>query len=224
MKIIISEKQLTEVLGVDTAYLNMPNSNSDIISNNNGDSEIFVSDKIDGKMPIPSTTDKIANKRVPRSYFGSPKYNLRCSEINNGEVLNEENQDLKDKTYTIPNKLYGILKNNLSSYKGSENRGIRRLKNMIDMHSLTTGEMYRVRNKLNSLAPESDEYKLIGGSEMLRWIDKELKSAKNISQTSKEVKRDLGMENAFIKKHDKESYNGKAHSNKNNNVTFTYEN
>ena len=59
---------------------------------------------------------------------------------------------------------------------------------------------------------------------MHRWIEEQLKNAKSVSHNSKEVKKDLGFENAFIKKHDKTSKNGKAHTSKNNNVTFSYEN
>ena len=222
MKIIISEKQLHEILGVDSAYLDTSIS-ADIVMDNSADKEIFVADKIDGKLPTPSTTDKISKKRVPRSFFGSPKYSLRCSKNRDSEILNEENKDLKDKTYTMPDQIYNILKSNLNTYSGNSDKGIRRLKNMVDMRSLTTGEMYRVRNKLNSLNKDSEEYKLIGGTKMLNWIDNQLKSAKDISQTSKEVKKDLGINNAFISSHNKEGKNGKAHTPKNG-VTFTYEN
>lgn len=108
------------------------------------------------------------------------------------------------------------------TYKGSDDNGIRRLKNLVDMRSLSTGEMYRIRNKFNNIDTKSEEYRLIGGDEMRRWIEKELENAKSSSYSSKKTKSDLGIENAFISNHSKQGKNGMAHTRKNNNVTFTY--
>ncbi len=223
MKIIITEKQLKEVLGVNLSYLN---NNEDGVNKGNYDSEIFVTDKTDD-MKTTSTTDKIQKSRTPRSYFGARKRHatINCSKKQNSELITETNQELSDKLYTIPENIINVLKNNLNSVSNMKNiNGKQRLENIINMKQLSTGEMYRLRNKFNNIDKKSDEYKLLGGEEMHRWIEEQLKNAKSISRNSKEVKKELGFDNAFIKKHEKTSKNGKAHTTKNNNVSFTYEN
>ena len=225
MKIIITEKQLTEVLGVDSAYLNINADNNGGMPTSNSDSEIFVSDKMDGKIPEPSTTDKIAKQKSPRSYFGATKRKsiVQCNIDKKKEELTESNKDLVNKKYTIPEHLFTILKGNLNNASNGID-GVKRLKNILSMRSLSTNEMYRIRNRFNNLSDNDSEYHLLGGDEMKRWIEGQLKTAKNISRTSKEVKRDMGFENPFIKSHTKDNGNGKAHTKKNSGVSFNYEN
>lgn len=223
MKIIISEKQLKEILGVDSTYLELGGEKNGGMENNNYDSEVFVNSKMDNDIPEPSTTDKISRKRTPRSYFGAPRQTLKCSKTNAENLLNEENKDLKDKKYTLPNKLYACLKNKLNAYTGGDDKGIRRLKNIVEMRSLSTNEMYRILNRLNTISTDSDEYSLLCGNDLKKWIENQLKTAKNLSKSSKEVKKSMGFENAFIKKHSKDSLNGMGHSKKQNGVTFEYE-
>lgn len=223
MKIIITEKQLKEVLGVNLSYLN---GNDDGVNKNNYDSEIFTTDKTDN-MKTTSTTDKIQKSRTPRSYFGARKRHavINCSKKNNDDLILETNQDLEDKMYTIPDNIINTLKQNLNNVANMGNiSGKQRLENIINMKQINTGEMYRLRNNFNNLEKDSNEYKLLGGDEMHRWIEEQLKNAKSVSHNSKEMKKGLGFENAFIKKHDKASKNGKAHTSKNNNITFSYEN
>jgi hypothetical protein len=217
-KIYITEKQLNEIIGVDLSYLNRSEGNRPVTI---GDEEIFTTDNVDVDTEDP-TTDKIAKSKYPRSYYGAKKRNITLNCSMDKKKINESNQDLVDKYYNIPNKLYKLLKNNLSQYSGDIS-GIKRLKNLIDMKSLSTNEMYRIKNKLSSLEKDSDEYNLIGGDEMLRWVDKELKHAKNVSYNRKKINKDLGRENSFISSHNKNSNNGKGHT-KNGGVTFKYEN
>ena len=217
-KIYITEKQLNKIFEVELSYLNPSEGNRPITI---GDEEIFTSDNIEGDTENP-TSDKISKSRYPRSYYGAKKRNLTLNCSIDKKKINESNQDLVDKKYNIPEKLYNTLKNNLSQYSGNIN-GIKRLKNLINMESLTTNEMYRILNKLNSLDKNSDEFNLIGGEEMLRWVDKELKHAKNVSYNRKKINKDLGRENSFISAHNKNSKNGEGHT-KNGGVTFNYEN
>jgi hypothetical protein len=63
---------------------------------------------------------------------------------------------------------------------------------------------------------------LLGGNEMERWVNQQLDTSMAISHNSKVLKKNLGMENAFIKKHQKTG-TGTSHSQKSNNVSFDYE-
>lgn len=216
-KIFITEEQLDEIL----SYLNSGDSG---IKNNDYDSEIFVNDKIgDGGISEPTTTDKISKQRCPRTYFGARKTHstINCS-VESKETLNETNSDLVDKKYRIPNKIYSTLKSNLNNSK-TNIKGSKRLNNLVNMREISTNEMYRLLNNFNTIEKNSEEYNLLGGDEMKRWIELQLKNAKNASRDSKYTKKELGFDNAFLKKHNKTANNGGAHTKKNNTVKFTYE-
>lgn len=223
MKIRITEKQLNEVLGVNMSYLN-PNDNG--IPKGDWDSQISVSDEMDDGTPTPTTGDRISKSRAPRSYFGARKRHapVNCSYKTKGSIIMETNQDLEGKKYNIPDYIMKKLQINLNANKNNKNvDGIMRLKNLINMKGVTTGEMYRLKNFFENADKQDYQYTMLGGDEMKRWIDQQLKTATSVSRSSKEVKKELGMKNAFIKKHTKTGH-GTAHSDKKNDVTFSYEN
>ena len=82
--------------------------------------------------------------------------------------------------------------------------------------------MYRLKNDFERMDSKSDEYRLLGGTKMKRWIEQQLKTATTMSKHSKDVKHMLGDTNAYIKKHQKTG-TGTAHTVKKNNVQFNYE-
>jgi hypothetical protein len=82
--------------------------------------------------------------------------------------------------------------------------------------------MYRLKNDFERMDSKGDEYRLLGGTKMKRWIDQQLKTATTMSKHSKDVKHMLGDKNAYIKNHQKTS-TGTAHTVKKNNVQFNYE-
>jgi hypothetical protein len=215
-KIYVTEKQLHEALGMSLSYLN---------GNENGapeypyDREITVNGNITGDTE--TDTNKIAGEKAPRIPFGTRKIN--CSIDSNKKKLFETNQDLVDKTYTIPDDLYTILKNNFNSVSSGHNiDGIKRLKNLINARTINTSEMYRLKSDFERMDSKSDEYRLLGGTKMKRWIEQQLKTATTMSKHSKDVKHMLGDTNAYIKKHQKTG-TGTAHTVKKNNVQFNYE-
>lgn len=219
-KIYVTEKQLHEALGMSLSYLNNSENGA---SASHYDSEITVNGNITGETE--TTMDKISKSKAPRSYFGARKRmaTINCSIDSNKKKLFETNQDLVDKTYTIPNDLYTILKNNFNSISSRHNiDGIKRLKNLINARTINTSEMYRLKSDFERMDSKSDEYKLLGGTKMKRWIEQQLKTATTMSKHSKDVKHMLGDTNAYIKKHQKTG-TGTAHTVKKNNVQFNYE-
>lgn len=219
-KIYVTEKQLHEALGMSLSYLNNSENGA---SASHYDSEITVNGNITGETE--TTMDKISKSKAPRSYFGARKRmaTINCSIDSNKKKLFETNQDLVDKTYTIPNDLYNILKNNYASIGKQHNiEGIKRLKNLINARVINTNEMYRLKNDFERMDSKSDEYRLLGGTKMKRWIEQQLKTATTMSKHSKDVKHMLGDTNAYIKKHQKTG-TGTAHTVKKNNVQFNYE-
>lgn len=219
-KIYVTEKQLHEALGMSLSYLNNSENGA---SASHYDSEITVNGNITGETE--TTMDKISKSKAPRSYFGARKRmtTINCSIDSNKKKLFETNQDLVDKTYTIPNDLHDILKNNYASIGKQHNiEGIKRLKNLINARVINTNEMYRLKNDFERMDSKSDEYRLLGGTKMKRWIEQQLKTATAMSKHSKDVKHMLGDTNAYIKKHQKTG-TGTAHTVKKNNVQFNYE-
>lgn len=220
MKIIITEKQLQEVLGVNLAYLGSKDGGTQNLMH---DKEIGTTSKMDDDIATPTIGDKIAKSRTPRSYFGARKRHapVNCDIERKNAIITETNQDLENKQYPIPSELLNILKKNASNSNAQNTNGKKRLNNLISMGSVSTGELYRLRNHFNKINKNSDEYNLLGGEKMLRWIEQQLKTATNVSRNAKEVKKRMGFDNAFIKKHNK-SNSGTAHSKKNG-ITFSYE-
>lgn len=219
-KIYVTEKQLHEALGMSLSYLN---NNENGASASKYDSEITVNGNITGETK--TTMDKISKSKAPRSYFGARKKmaTINCSINSDKKKLFETNQDLVDKTYTIPNDLYDILKNNYTNIGKQHNvEGIKRLKNLINTRVINTNEMYRLKSDFERMDSKSDEYRLLGGTKMKRWIEQQLKTATTMSKHSKDVKHMLGDTNAYIKKHQKNG-TGTAHTVKKNNVQFNYE-
>lgn len=219
-KIYVTEKQLHEALGMSLSYLNNSENGA---SASHYDSEITVNGNITGETE--TTMDKISKSKAPRSYFGARKRmaTINCSIDSNKKKLFETNQDLVDKTYTIPDDLYTILKNNFNSVNSRHNiDGIKRLKNLINARAINTNEMYRLKSDFERMDSKSDEYRLLGGTKMKRWIEQQLKTATTMSKHSKDVKHMLGDTNAYIKKHQKTG-TGTAHTVKKNNVQFNYE-
>ena len=219
-KIYVTEKQLHEALGMSLSYLNNSENGA---SASHYDSEITVNGNITGETE--TTMDKISKSKAPRSYFGARKRmaTINCSMDSNKKKLFETNQDLVDKTYTIPNDLYDILKNNYASIGKQHNvEGIKRLKNLINARVINTNEMYRLKSDFERMDSKSDKYRLLGGTKMKRWIEQQLKTATTMSKHSKDVKHMLGDTNAYIKKHQKTG-TGTAHTVKKNNVQFNYE-
>lgn len=220
-KIYVTKQQLEEVLGADFNYL----TNDNGIKTNCGGDEVFASSAM-GKeeLPKPTIGDKIGNSRTPRTYLGGHyvRTSLNCSKENKKKLVTEVNSELKNNKYVIPDNIYSTLQNNLYSIKNKENiAGSQRLKNLVNSRNVSYSEMYRLKGHFNKLDKKSNEYRLLGGQEMEQWVNNKLNNDMAISYNSKQLKKDMGINNAFIKSHEKTYGNGKAHTK--SGVTFSYE-
>lgn len=213
-KIYVTESQITEVFGMGLSYFNGPSNIPEI----KADSDVTTGGKIDKGTKI--TTDKI--KKYSRTYFG-PRKVIRCSlEKKN---LTESNKELVNNRYQIPEKLYKTLCANYNRVKNNTNiKGAQRLNNLVNNKAISYNEMYRLKNYFENLPQNDDEYILLGGNEMVRWIDQQLKSDTTTSKNTKKAKEMLGMRNVYQKEGGtKNSGNNKAHSKKNDLITFNFE-
>lgn len=220
-KIYITEKQLKEAFGAPLSYFNANDNGARV---NPFDSEITTDGQINGETE--NTTDKIASKRTPRTYFGAQKRHstINCEKNSDNNLIKESNKDLEDNIYTIPNEIFKLLSYNYNTVKNKNNvKSIKRLKNLLNDRGIKNSEMYRLKNFFDNTDEKNEEFKLLGGTKMKRWIEQQLKSATTASKHSKDVRHNMGDKNAYIKNHIKNSGNGMAHTEKKDSVEFHYE-
>ena len=118
----------------------------------------------------------------------------------------QENKDLKNRKFPLPNGIKKYLNNILKSYKGDKtNDGYKRLNNILNMDGIKYNEMKRIKNFFDNYngTKKSDEYSLNGGDEMYLWVNNTLNTATKQIQDHKQKEKDAGISNAFIKNHSK---------------------
>jgi hypothetical protein len=207
-------KQLEEALGVDFSYLD--GENDDFVGYN-GQTETSVTGTLsndeDGE---PITTDKYAKSLTPQNYWwrggvnGYARGRLVASHEKDGTLV-ETNQDLAGKTFYIPDKLFQKLQNILKQNQNNKSaNGYKRLNYLINARNIKTNEMYQLK-KFFEENTKGPEYEMIGGGDMANWVETSLKMATTASYDSKNTKKKLGQENAFISPHSKNSKNGRGH-------------
>jgi len=112
------------------------------------------------------------------------------------------NSDLKNDFYKIPNELLNILIKNL---KSSSNKvsGYERLKSLCSNKGVNYGQAKKIKHEMENGMDQS-VFKLVGGDEMIMWLNDKLGRERGISDTTKRRKMDAGLENQFKKAHTKD--------------------
>lgn len=140
------------------------------------------------------------------------------TEIKNN-IIAEENNALENSniTYKMPNKLLLYLTNILNIYSNKENAktspGYKRLSNIINNKGILTYDgLRRIKNYFDSIKSlninkQTDiTYILNGGSNMEDWVNTTLINARKTIREPKNVKMQYGMQNSFIKPHEKGNF------------------
>ena len=121
------------------------------------------------------------------------------------------NSDLINKLYKVPDKVVNKIKHMLATINVNDEhaKGLKRAKDMIESKKISYGQMKRLKNYFDSYKGDGsdDEYKLIGGKITRKWIDDVLGHDRETIKTNKKVKMDGGMENQFLKTHEKDNEN-----------------
>ena len=152
-------------------------------------------------------------------------------------LLIEDNSDLKNRTFPIPDGVRDLLQKTLDNYNGDKTvDGYKRLNNLLSMDSIAYNEMKRIKNFFDNYGgtDKSAEFILNGGEPMKNWVNSTLNQATKAVHDFKQAKKDAGVDNAFIKSHEKDRQNKKKNkptqtkfnvSNKNmlDNNMITYE-
>tara|TARA_R110000824_G_scaffold242454_1_gene431156 strand:- start:4225 stop:4680 length:456 start_codon:yes stop_codon:yes gene_type:complete len=112
------------------------------------------------------------------------------------------NSDLKNDTYVLPDTILDTLTSNLKSLSPG-NKGYDRCKNMVDAGSLTYPQAKKFKHELeNDL--EDEAYSVVGGDDMLDFINDSLTRRRDGVHKSKKIRQDSGEENVFKKTHTKD--------------------
>jgi mutator protein MutT len=108
------------------------------------------------------------------------------------------NQELYDKTYSVPPQVLKYIQTTLVSNPNGE--GVKRAKFILKNGVLTYQDMKRLKNFFDTFNPETDnkiQYALAGGfdspdvEDMKRFIERTLATDRDAVKRSKEVKRDM---------------------------------
>lgn len=152
-------------------------------------------------------------------------------------LITESNKELKNRTFPIPDGVRKILQQTLDNYNGDKTiDGYKRLNNLLSMDNISYHEMKRIKNFFDHYngTDESAEFILNGGEPMKNWVNDTLDIATKAVHDFKQAKKDAGVDNAFIKPHEKDRQNHKKNkptqakfnvTNRNmlNNTTIAYE-
>jgi len=112
------------------------------------------------------------------------------------------NKDLKHDFYKLPEELLEKLNGNLKVTSDKSN-GYERLSNLCKNKGVNYGQAKKIKHEIeNGLNPEAD--KLVGGDELLEWLNDKLTRERSIVDGNKRRKMNAGLNNQFKKTHSKD--------------------
>ena len=213
--IIITERQLQEIVGADSSYLDATDTD---FNEFNAHTEVSTGGKLSIKKDSnPLTTDALASKMAK-----NPSWNIRgntrstplnCSKKKS--KIDEANKAGENRTWAIPDDIYTQLQNNVVNYNGDKNAtGWDRLNNLVNQRNVGYDEMRRLKNFFDNKAKnEPEHFNLIGGTKMRQWVDNSLNSFRSAVDSDKANRSQMGMQNVYQQAGGtKDSGNGQAHT------------
>jgi|VirMetMinimDraft_7_1064189.scaffolds.fasta_scaffold20942_3 hypothetical protein len=121
------------------------------------------------------------------------------------------NSKLKDNIFKVPDKVFNAINQSIKliSVNNEHTKGFKRANDIVSDRKVTYSQMKRLKNYFDSYKGDGndDEYKLIGGKTTQLWVDKTLGQNRDSIKQSKKIKMDGGLENQFIKTHEKDNDN-----------------
>ena len=112
------------------------------------------------------------------------------------------NSDLKNDVYVIPDSLLDSLKSNLTNLSSGD-KGYARCNNMVNDGKLTYSQAKKFKHELENDLEDID-YDIVGGDDMLDFINDSLDGRRNSVHSSKKIRQNAGEENVFKKTHTKD--------------------
>ena len=214
--LILSQKQLDEIVGGDTSYLD--NEGEDFAEN--GNNEVFTGDKLDGRDAEPYTTDQHAQERsldygpwIPGGRGGTKSamvYTnglIACSKKDwIKKNLNEENQNLANNTYgDNKNRVRNGNAATLKCRYGAAKAKAQSSDPTIRQQGISTMKTMEKNNP------------------NLSQIESQYNAAMNNDANLKQAAKNRGEQNVYQKPGGTKNHGETAHTKKNN-ITITYDN
>ena len=112
------------------------------------------------------------------------------------------NRDLKDDIYALPKDLVELLQTSVSTLEPSD-KGYSRCNTLVNDGSLSHTQAKKLKHELENEL-EGDEYEVVGGDDMLDFINNTLEGRRDGTYKSKKIRQNAGEENVFKKTHTKD--------------------
>lgn len=201
--LIITKKQLEEIVGGDSSYLD----NADTDFKQDAVNKIYTGEKTDTEDSMPVTTDKFAKQlRRNYGYFGMGRNAKACypavvtcskSDWVNKNVVNEDNSALQNTNFGIGQS----FKDNIVA--AGDSAGANAAKNgniSYDNARVIKHRMEKLQNqamKGNSQAQQ--KYLNMGGKMLQDTVNQKLDNATSLVKRDKENRNNMGFQNVYQK-------------------------
>ena len=110
----------------------------------------------------------------------------------------------------FPSTMRNHMKKSFHMVKGANENieGFKRNKELQDKKFIEYKQLKRIKNFFDNFKGNHKEPSFIlnGGVEMKNWVDNELRKMRDYSKLTKKNKMDAGMQNQFIKPHEKKDF------------------
>lgn len=120
------------------------------------------------------------------------------------------NKDLYDREVEFPDNLRKHLKTNFLKIKDvpKNSEGYKRNLELQDQKFITYKQLKRIKNFFDNFKGNQKdvEFRLNGGFEMKNWVNDTLRKLRDGLKITKRNKMDTGMQNQFIKPHEKKDF------------------
>lgn len=227
--IILTQKQLDEIVGGNTTYLD--NEESEFVQD--GANNVYTGEKTDREDSDPVTSDKFAKQiRRDSSFYGLNRniktvnpVMIACSKEDwkKKNLIKEDNQDLVGTNFGVGQS----VKDNMSATGDSAGA------NAVENGGISYGNAKTIKSRMNDLQQAAKKgdvkaqqtYQNMGGEVLQDFVTNKLNNATALDKRDKENRSEMGFNNVYQKPGGtKVGGNGKAHTDKQGNTqVITYE-
>lgn len=219
--IILTQKQLDEIVGGDSTYLD--NVDSDFVQD--GVNSVYTGEKTDDSDTKPVTSDKFAKQiRRPSGFYGLDR-NIQMGQpvmIACSKSTWEKRNLVKEDNSELVNTNFGIGQSTKDNIVAANNSaGANAVKN----GNVSYGNAKVIKSRMNKLQKQAQKgdvgaqqkYQNMGGKVLQDAVTQKLDNATSLVKRDKENRSNMGFNNVYQKPGGtKNSGNGEAHSTKNN--------
>lgn len=119
------------------------------------------------------------------------------------------NSSLKNNKYPVPDSIIAKIQKAVNKNSDESVKGAKKANGILSSKEMTYPQMKMILTFFNNCDLEVDkqEFDLLGGEDMKKWVTKMLNNDRNSIHQSKKIAMETGKENAFRKTHSKDRDN-----------------